>query len=226
MDLERLKELLKNGTISQEEFHVLLKACTEEEESTGKQEEKEKKEESEKNYTAAELKDFIQREIDRATNRLGNDNKKLKEELEKERKKNLSVEELKQLEIAEKEKELEEREKAFQLEKNRMYAVKAMKKIGLDDGTEEALGLVEFVLTEDETEIDTRVKTLSKLIDARVKAEVDKIFKENGREPERSNIGNEQENPYEKETFNLTKQMELELSNPELAKTMKKNAKK
>ena len=43
---------------------------------------------------------------------------------------------------------------------------------------------------------------------------------------QRSNMGNEQENPYEKETFNLTKQMELELSNPELAKTMKKNAKK
>lgn len=224
MDLEKLKKLLESAAISQEEFNILSKTCTD---ITKKDETQEEgKQENEKNYSAAELKEFIQREIDRATNRLGNDNKKLKEELEKERKKNLSVEELKQLEIAEKEKELEEREKAFLLEKNRMYAVKAMKKAGLDDGGEDALGLVDFVLTNDESEIDTRVQTLSKLIDARVKAEVDKIFKENGREPGRSNARNDEENPYSRETFNLTKQMELELSNPELAKTLKKNAKK
>ena len=53
---------------------------------------------------ATELETLIQRAVDRATNKLGNENKKLRGEIEELRKSKLSDEELKQLEMQEKEK--------------------------------------------------------------------------------------------------------------------------
>lgn len=132
---------------------------------------------------AADIEKMIQRAVDRATNKLGNENKKLRSDLETERKKNLSDKELKELELQEKEKEIADREKALAEKENRLIAIKAIKEAGLDDGSDASLAIVDFVMAEDEDGIKERVKTFQALVDRIVKAKVDGVFKSSGRTP-------------------------------------------
>lgn len=129
------------------------------------------------------LEEIVQKAVDRATNKLGNENKKLREENEALKKANLSEAELKQLEMQEKEKEIAEREQRLQEKENRLLAIKAIKEVGLDDGSELSLALVDFVMAEDEAAIKERVKTFDALVKQFVQSEVDKVFKSNGRTP-------------------------------------------
>ena len=133
--------------------------------------------------SAADIEAMIQRAVDRATNKLGNDNKKLRAELEAERKKNLSASELKQLELQEKEDAIAERERALTDKENRLIAIKAIKEVGLDDGSDASLAIVDFVMAEDEEGIRERVKVFDALIKRIVKAQVDGVFRSNGRTP-------------------------------------------
>lgn len=143
-----------------------------------------------------DLEALIQRAVDRATNKLGNDNKKLREENEKLKKAKLSDDELKQLEFQEKEKEIAERERQLQEKENRLYAIKAIKEIGLDDGSDASLALVDFVMANDENAIKDRVKSFDALVKRFVQAQVDKTFKSVGRTPGKgaSAAGNEDGN--------------------------------
>lgn len=101
-----------------------------------------------------------------------------------------------------------------------MYAIKAIKAAGLDDGSDASLELVDFVLGADEKAIDARVKAFGALVKKFVAAEVDKTFKDSGRNPGKGSSGGKEDNPYMKETYNLTKQMELEATDPEKAKRL------
>lgn len=216
MSLEELKALLESGAITEAQFKTMCKQFgyeVEEDEPNDKTDDKKKNDADE-----ALLEKKIQQAVDRATNKLGNDNKQLREQLETLRKEKLSAEELQKLEAEEKEKDLAAREKAIKDAENKLYAVKAIKKAGLDDGSETALDILALVGGEDEKTIDTNIKALKALVDKMVKAEVEKTFKGNGRKPEKGNGGDNDDNPYlPGATFNLTKQMELEMSNPQLA---------
>ena len=218
MSLEKLKELLKSGAISQEEFDAMCKQFGFEEKLEDKPEDTKKGEDE----TEKLLEKKIQQAVDRATNKLGNDNKQLREELEKLRKEKLTAEELKVLEDEEREKNLAEREAAILAAENKLYAIKAIKKAGLDDGSETALDILALVNGKDEASIDANIKALKELVDKLVKAEVAKTFKDGGRNPEKGGGGaGGDDNPYMQKSFNLSKQMELELTNPELAKKLK-----
>lgn len=133
--------------------------------------------------SATDIESMIQRAVDRATNKLGNENKKLRADLEAERKKNLSASELKQLELQEKEDAIAERERALTDKENRLIAIKAIKEAGLDDGSDASLAIVDFVMAEDEGAIRERVKVFDALIKRIVKAQVDGVFKNSGRTP-------------------------------------------
>ena len=148
----------------------------------------------------------------------------MKRQLDQERRANKTDAELKQIEIDEREKTIAEREKALRDKENRLYAIKAIKEAGIDDGGDTALALVDFVMGEDETEINEKVKAFKELYDKAVTAEVNKRFKENGRTPKQSSNLNGGKNPYKKETFSLTEQMNLEITNPELAKKLQAEA--
>lgn len=223
MTLEELKELLANGVITQAQYDAMA-------EKLGLKDDPEPNNEPEPkdDPDAAEklLEKKIQQAVDRATNKLGNDNKALREELEKLRKEKLTAAELKKLEDEEKEKDLAEREAAVKAAENKLYALKALKKVGLDDGSETALDILALVNADNEANIDTNIKALKALVDKLVKAEVDKTFKDNGRNPEKGNGGaGDNDNPYMAgKNFNLTKQMELERTNPDLAKKYKAEA--
>ena len=90
------------------------------------------------------IEELIQKAVDRATNKLGNDNKKLRESLTKLQKEKLSADELKAIELQEKEADIADREAKLQEKINREFALKAIKDAGLDDGGSNSLKLIDF----------------------------------------------------------------------------------
>lgn len=217
MSIDELKKLLDEGKITKEQFMAMAKAIdpnyTEEDIDPDTDPETDPDPE-------VEIQKRIQREVDRAKNKLGNENKKLRQQLEAIRKAKLTDDEQAELDRQEREDALAEREKALQSEKNRWYAMKAIKKAGLDDGSDEAMALVDFVMGETEEDIEAKVKSFGALVKKLVKAEVDKTFKQHGRNPEQG-AGAGDKNPWAKESWNITQQMNLELTNPELANQLK-----
>ena len=77
---------------------------------------------------------------------------------------------------------------------------------------------------EDEDAISENVSALKKLVDSLVAVEVDKAFKSTGRVPGKGKSGGTQNNPFSKDTYNLTGQMRLLQENPELAEQLKMEA--
>lgn len=135
------------------------------------------------NDNGAKLEALINSAVDRATNKLGNENKKLRGEIETLRKANMDADELKKFELSEKEKAIAEREKALIDKENRLIAIKEIKAAGLDDGSDASLALVDFVMADDEAGIKERVKAFNTLVTRFVQSKVDAVFKTNGRTP-------------------------------------------
>ena len=230
MKLSKLKELLKSGAITQEEYDEMAKTAEQDDPATDPVKDDPVNDpdladpDSDPEDIDAKIAAAVKKAVDRATNKLGNENKLLKDKLEKTRKEKMSAEELRTVELQEKEAELAQKEQEIKEKENRMYAIKALKKAELDDGSEETMDLVEFVLGEDETAIDLKVKALQKFAERIAKNTTDGIYRANGRTPGKGNTGGGPDNPWSKDSWNLTKQMEIELNNPELAKTMKASA--
>ena len=198
MKLKKLKELLASGAITQEEYDELAKTAKPDDDPADPPKDPDPAAPPEDDKDPdKKLEKLIQAAVDRATNRLGNENKQLKEKYEAERKKNLSAEELRQVELQEKEAELARQQAEIQ---------------------------AEFILGEDEAAIDANVKALEKFAKKISKKTTDDIYRANGREPGRGNASGGKENPWGKDSWNLTKQMEMEINNPELAKAMKASA--
>lgn len=222
MTLEKLKKLLADGVITQEEFDELAKnvknAPAPEDDTEPKPDDSEL---SKNDVDYDKLDKIIQARVDKemaAERKKTADYKKKLDRLQQEK---LTDEELKKIELENKENEIAEREKAIADKKNRLFAVKAIKEAGLDDGSDTALSLVDFVMGTDETEITSKVKAFKELFDKAVTAEVNKRFKEAGYTPKKGETLNNGVNPYTKEQFNLTEQMKLESTNPELAAKLK-----
>lgn len=131
----------------------------------------------------SKLESLIQSAVDRATNKLGNENKQLRKQLEALQKEKLSDDEIKDLELKEREKTLADRDKALTEKENRWIAMKAIKEAGLDDGSDASLAIVDFVMAEDETAIKERVKAFDTLVKRIVESQVKAVFKANGRTP-------------------------------------------
>lgn len=224
MTLEKLKQLLEQNLITQEEFDEMSKnvKATEPPKPENEPTEPPKPEnEPTEPFDIEKIDKIVQSRLDKAMAEERKKNVDLKRQLERLQKAKLTDDELKQIEIDEKEKAIAEREKAITDKENRLYAVKAIKEAGLDDGSEVSLSLVDFVMGEDETEINTKVKAFKELFDKAVTAEVNKRFKENGYNPKAGTNLNNGVNPYTKEQFNLTEQMKIESTNPELAAQLK-----
>lgn len=187
MTLEKLKQMLKSGTISQDEYAELLEKLGLKEKEDKKDDKKDDtKDDAKKTDKLPDnIQALIQSAVDRATNKIGNDNKKLREELEALRREKMSEEEVRQLEIEEKEKALAEKEKEIKDKEMRMFAIKAIKDAGLDDGSDIALSLVDFLLGEDENAITSRTSTFKALVDKAVSSQVQQRFKQGGRDPKR-----------------------------------------
>lgn len=144
---------------------------------------------SQNNSAQLDLEKLIQRAVDRATNKLGNENKQLRGQLDTLRKEKLTDAEIKQLELADKEADIADREARLKDKENRLFAIKAIKEAGLDDGSSNALELVDFVMSDNEEITTARVKTFEALVKKFVAAEVNRTFKDNGRNVETGGSG-------------------------------------
>lgn len=215
MTLEELKKQLEEGKLTQEQFDEMVRILGLELNPDPDPEPQPEQDDIDKR---------IEKAVDRATNKLGNENKALREKLEKLKKTKLSAEEIAEEERREKETALAEREAAVKAAENRMFALKQIKKIGLDSGDETAIQIVDLVMGEDEDAISENVSALKKLVDSLVAVEVDKAFKSTGRVPGKGKSGGTQNNPFSKDTYNLTEQMRLLQENPELAEQLKMEA--
>ena len=227
MKLSKLKKLLETEAISQEEYDEMAKTAeddTQDDDDNPGDDGKNGSDDDPNDDLDARIAKAVQTAVYRATNKLGNENKKLKDQLNAERKKNLSADELKKVELQEKEDAITQKENELKEKENRMYAIKALKKAELDDGSEDTLDLVDFVMGEDETAIYLKVKALQKFAQRIIKNTTDGIYKTNGRIPGKGGAGGGKDNPWSKENWNLTKQMELEINDPELAKSLKASA--
>ena len=213
MTIEDLKKLLEEGKITKEQFQTMALAIDPDYKDDTEPDKKKDKQEP-------DIEKLIQQAVDRATNKLGNDNKRLREELESIKKEKLTAEERAELEKKQEREQFEQERAEFLQEKNKLYAIKAIKAAGLDDGSDMSLELVDFVMASDTKDIDARIKSFGALVKKFVQAEVDKTFKREGRNPGKGGGGNTN-NPYAKETWNLTEQWKLESENPELAATLK-----
>lgn len=223
MTLEELNALLEAGHITQAQFDELAKnaKAADPETDESKPDTPNGDDQKQEPIDLDKLDKIIQSRVDKQMAAERKKNADLEKKLKNLQQAKLTDEELKNIEIEEKEKAIAEREKAITDKENRLFAVKAIKEAGLDDGSDISLSLVDFVMGEDENEIKTKVKAFKELFDKAVSAEVNKRFKESGYTPKKGESLNGGVNPYTKEQFNLTKQMELENTNPELAAQLK-----
>lgn len=221
MTLEELKALLESGAITQEQFEELAKNAKTADPNPDPEPPADPNPDPDP-IDLDKIDKIVQSRVDKA---LADERKKsadLKKKLENLQKSKLTDDELKKIEDEEREKALAEREKALQDKENRLFAVKAIKEAGLDDGSDTALSLIDFVMGEDETEISNKTRAFKELFDKAVTAEVNRRFKESGYTPRKGdNTLNNGVNPYTKEQFNLTEQMRIETTNPELAAQLK-----
>lgn len=213
MTIDELKQMLEEGKITKEQFKAMALAIDPDYKDEEDDPEPKKKEEP-------DIEKLIQQAVDRATNKLGNDNKRLREELDKIKAEKLTAEERAELEKKHEREQFELERAEFLAEKNKLYAIKAIKAAGLDDGSDKSLELVDFVLCSEEQEIDARVKAFGDLVKKFVAAEVEKTFKDNGRNPGKGSSGGAEKNPYSKDHWNLTEQWKLEANDPEKAKRL------
>lgn len=129
------------------------------------------------------IEKLIQSRVDKANANLGKEIAALRKENEKLKKDSMTAEEVKQYEISEREKTLAAKEKDLLDRENRLFAIKAIKEIGLDDGSERSLALVDFVMADEQDKITERVKAFNALVQGFVSAKVDEKFKAIGRTP-------------------------------------------
>lgn len=141
--------------------------------------------------TVEAIEKLVQAKVDRITADLGKKNADLQKKIDKLTREKLTDEEIKQLEMAEKEQAMKDKEKALLERENKLIAINAIKEVGLDDGSTEALALVDFVIADNEESIKSRAVALKNLIDKRVSAEVAKTFRQNGRTPNGGTQGEE-----------------------------------
>lgn len=226
MNKEKLDSLVASGAITQEEYNEMLSKLGGNENGLQEKGQEETKQKEVNTFDEEKLEKLIQAKVDRLTARLGKEKAELQKEVDKLKREKLSDEEIKQLEISEKEKALAERERALLDKENRLYAIKAIKAAQLDDGSDKSLELVDFVMSDDTETIDKRVKAFGDLVRKFVTAEVDKKFKSNGRTPNTGSNSGSGNNPFSKESFNLTEQMRILSENPELAKQLQATANK
>ena len=172
MDNSVLQRLLEEGTIDQATFDKYANSKASDQDVSEAKQDSTSDQDSTDGFKLSEeeLNRRIQSAVDRATCKLGNEKKKLEEQLNELKKKQMTEAERQAFDLSEREKALAEKEAKITEQENRLYAIKALKKAGLDDGTDASLELTEFVLGKDAEAIDAKVKAFQALLNKMVSA--------------------------------------------------------
>lgn len=178
-----------------------------------------------KTYTHAELEELLQKEGDK---RVSEAYKKLEEKFKEKLKKELEVQlqeakRLADLSAEEREKELARKnaERVEELEKELKRRDLEMDTLAELERNKLPASFKQFLIGEDAESTNKNIKAFKEVFDA----ELEKIKKENlaGTTP-KSGGSSLKNNPFKKETFNLTEQGRLYRENPILAEQLRKEA--
>ena len=170
-----------------------------------------------KTYTQEEVNELLQREADRRVSEALKKQAKKNEEKVREAEKlaKMNEEEKYRYELEQREKAIEEKEKALALAENKNEASKILAEKGL------SLSLVDFVVAEDAETMNTNISLLDKAFKQSVKAEVEKRL---GSSTPKKNLPPDQ--AITKDVFkkmSLREQAELSKNNPDLYKSLTSN---
>ena len=171
------------------------------------------KNEKEAEKSNDDLDRLLQARLDKAMAEERKKTSLLQKELDKIKQEKMTAEELKKYDDEKKDKELAERERTILEKENRYYAIMALKKSGLDDGSETALDLANIVMGSNNEETDSKIKTLSEVINKMVDNKVNERFKSFGRVPNNSNVSIEDTNNTLAESLGKTKAEQNKRSN-------------
>ena len=172
--------------------------------------------------TGTEIKTYTQEEVDALLQREGD--KRVTEALRKAERKNaervkeaqklaqMNESEKYQYELEQREKAIEEKEKALALAENKNEASKILADKGL------SLSLVDFVVAEDAETMNDRIKTLDKAFKESVKREVEKRLGSSA--PKKNLPTDEAITPESFKKMSALKRQELAKDNPELFKSL------
>lgn len=136
-----------------------------------------------KNKEPDDFDRLLQARLDKAMAEERKKNANLTKEIEKMKREKMTADELRKYDDEKRANDLAEREKTIAEKENRYYAITALKKAGLDDGSETVLELADLVMGADTDETDTRIATLNKLVTKVVDSKVNERFKSFGRVP-------------------------------------------
>lgn len=224
MNKEKLDLLLTNGAITQEEYNEALSKLQGNESEMQEKGQEETKQKEVNTFDEDRLEKLIQSKVDRLTSKLGREKAELQKELDKLRREKLSAEEVARLEIADQKKQLEEERAAYILERNKNFAKDSLLGANLCSKNDAVLKLTDLVMADDEEGITKKVKVLIDFCQALKIAEDEQRRISAGRNPGSGSNNNNINNPFSKQTFNLTEQMRILKENPELAKQLQATA--
>lgn len=167
--LEELKKQLEEGKLTQEEYDQKVKELDNKEPEV-----------------SDDLKAFIEKQIQSATDKVRTEYaKKLAEadskikNLEEDKKKGLTAKELAEYEAQKAKDEFEQRVAEFEANKNKFTATQLLNKHGLLD---ENLSFLDLIMADTDEAMELRCKKLKEHIDSKVKMQVDERFKQTGRD--------------------------------------------
>ena len=170
-----------------------------------------------------EAKTFTQEEVDKIiAKRIAREKKDIEAKIEAERKQAEELAKLSEQEKASKlleikEKELEEKIRAFESEKLLNETSKQLASKNLPTEFAEILKGVDAETTFE------NIKVFEEKFNAALEVKVNERLR--GNVPKTGTVTSGAVNPYDKKTYSLTKQMELEMNNPTLAEQLRKLAK-
>lgn len=233
MDLKALREALKAGSITLAQFKEQAKAWLAAQLASGAmtQEDHDKEVAAVESETdpaggggsmtpeevAAMLEKERQSAADKVRTEMSNKLKAAEAELEKIRREKMTEEERLKDDMAKAQQALEDQKAELNRQRVELHTITSLAKAGIDDRFK---GFLAGATIE---ETDERIKDFQSVWAVALKEAVEKKFKDNGGDPNRNNGGGAggQVNPWKPETLNLTKQAEIQRTNPELAKTLK-----
>lgn len=225
MNIEQLKEALKAGTITLEQFKAQAKAflAAELAAKTIDQAAHDAKVAEVEATTAPTgggltedaVKKMIQAEADRVRTEYSTKLKTTQDELDKLRREKLTDEERAAEDLKKAKDDIAARESALVKREVELHAVDVITKKELP------LSFREFLVGANVEETDKRIDSFSTMWAEAIKQAVEKRFKDNGDDHNKGGGGGGAEvNPWKSETLNLTKQGQILKENPELAKSM------
>lgn len=217
MNKEELDRLLAAGEITQEEYNAKLAELEAKQKEDGKSSQDEVKVFLESDA----FKEIIQKQVQSETDKVRTQYSKKNEQLEREvaalKTAQMTEEERKNHELAERERIIAEKE----AELNRVRLENHASKVIADEKRNLPSDALSFIMAENETEIENRAVAFQQIVDREVQKRLEAEFAKHNYVPGGTQQSSKTEkNPWSKEYYSLTEQGRLFRENPEKARQM------